>query len=112
VRCSIAALLGLALIGCSTGEPELWPTRVSQHGGVDLHLRVTTPRGSAVIVLVDGVPAHSVIVEAPGLLRARLPALPRAGEVDVEVLFADATTVRLPGSIEVVAPELEVRARD
>ncbi|MFO7561696.1 MAG: hypothetical protein R6X02_03545 [Enhygromyxa sp.] len=41
-----------------------------------------------------------------------MPSLPRTGHVDVELLFADATVVRLEAAIEVVAPELEVRARD
>lgn len=105
-------LLGLALAGCLATESELRPVSVSQRGGVDLHLHVPELRGGAVIVIVDGVPAHSVVHEAPGLLRARLPALPRSGDVDVEVLFADASVIRLEAALEVVAPELEVRARD
>ena len=107
-----AALLGLALAGCLATESELRPARVSQRGGIDLHLRVPESRGGAVIVIVEGVPAHSVVHEAPGLVRARLPALPRTGVVDVEILFADASVIRLEGALEVVAPELEVRARD
>ena len=63
------------------------------------------------MVLVDGVPTHTVVVEAPGLLRVRLPSLPRTGTVDVEVAFADGTVLRMDGALEVVAPELDVRAR-
>lgn len=110
---SLGVLVGSALVGCLASEPKLRPSRVSQAGGVELVVDTGTasPGGSA-IVLVDGIPAHTVMREAPGLLRVQLPSLPRAGMVDVEVSFADGTVVRLEDALEVVAPELEVRARD
>lgn len=109
---SAAVLLSLALTRCSTSDPTLWPATVSQRGGVDLYVRIHEHHEGGVIVLVDGLPAHSVVLEGPKLLRARLPALPRAGRVDVEVLFEDGTVARLERAIHIVALGLEVRARD
>jgi hypothetical protein len=37
--------------------------------------------------------------------------LPRTGWVDVEVLFADGTSIVMDEALEVLEPELEVRAR-
>lgn len=71
----------------------------------------TSTTGPA-IVLVGDVPAHHVVVEAPGLLRVQLPSLPRTGTVDVVVSFADGTVVRMADALEVAAPELDVRARN
>jgi len=113
VRRAIAAILALTVTGCPRSEPRLRPTTVSQHGGVELQLAVPSKRErGAAIVLVDGIPVQSVVFESPGVIRARLPSLPRTGYVDVEVLFADDSTVHLPGALEVVAPKLNVRARD
>ena len=113
VRRLLGVILASALAGCMGSEPELRPSTVSQRGGVELIVdTATAPRSGPVIVLVDGIPTHSVVVEAPGLLRVRLPSLPRTGEVDVEVAFADGTVVRMERALEVVAPELDVRARN
>jgi hypothetical protein len=104
--------LGLTLAACFSNEPQLRPTSVSQRGGIELLVDTAAVRGSgAAIVLVDGVPANTVVIEAPGLLRAQLPTLPRTGRVDVEVLFADGTTIVMDEALEVLEPELEVRAR-
>jgi hypothetical protein len=112
VRRSLGVLVGAALMGCLTSEPELRPSTVTQRGGVELVVdTATAARGGPAIVLIDGVPAHTVVIEAPGLLRVRLPSLPRSGMVDVEVSFANGTAIRMEGALEVVAPELEVRAR-
>lgn len=111
MRGTTAAIFGLAMIGCPTVEPELTPTSVSQSGGDELRLRIPAAQGAA-IVLVDRVAASSVVVIAPGVVQARLPTLPRTGSVDVEVLLEDDVVVRLPGALDVVAPELKVRARD
>jgi hypothetical protein len=73
---------------------------------------VGTGHEGAAIVLVDGMPAHTVVTEAPGLLRAQLPTLPRTGWVDVEVAFADGTSIVMDEALEVLEPELEVRARN
>lgn len=71
----------------------------------------TTASGPA-IVLVDGIAANSVVIEAAGVLRVRLPSLPSIGLVDVEVSFGDGTVVDIEDGLEVTPPELEVRARD
>ena len=106
-------LPGLVLLAsCSSSAPELSPTTVSQRGGEQLRIWTGEELGDAgVVVLIDGVPAHAVVVEAPGLVRVRLPSLPRAGEVDVEVLGAGGSVVSVAG-LEVTAPALDVRARE
>lgn len=112
VRRVLGVLMVLTLAGCSGSEPELRPSTVSQRGGVELIVDTATSHSGAAIVLVDGVPTHSTVLEAPGVLRVQLPSLPRTGTVDVEVAFADGTVVRMPGALEVVAPVLDVRARN
>lgn len=112
VRRLLAVLMVSTLSGCTGSEPELRPSIVSQRGGVELIVDTATPQSEPAIVLVDGIPTHSTVVEAPGLLRVRLPSLPRTGVVDVEVAFADGTVVRMQRALEVVAPELDVRARN
>lgn len=103
-------IVGLALFGCASLEPEIYPAKVTQAGGVELRIRLGGAGGNgSAIVLIDGVPTHSTVVEAPGLLRVRLPPLPRPGVVDAEVRFADGSSVHIPGELEVVSPELQVR---
>jgi hypothetical protein len=104
-----ALVVFLVLASCCSSERELSPTTVSQRGGEELHVWVGEHDGDGgVVVLVDGVPAHSALIMAPGLVRARLPSVPRPGEVDVEVLVADGTSVRV-ARLEVTAPLLDVR---
>jgi hypothetical protein len=79
---------------------------------VELLVNTRAQGSGAAIVLVDGVPAHAVVIDAPGLVRAQLPSLPRAGDIDVEVFFADGTAIRMDGALEVVESELSVRVRD
>jgi hypothetical protein len=112
VRRLLAGIVGSAVAGCLASEPQLRPSTVSQRGGVELIVDIGTPRSGPAIVLVDGVPAHTVVNEAPGRLRVRLPSLPRTGQVDVEVEFADGTAIHIGNALEVVAPELDVRARN
>jgi hypothetical protein len=113
VRSVLVIVAAAGLLACSTAGPEVSPGRISQAGGVELWVRLGRAAGEGgAIVLVDGVPAHSTVLERPGLLRVRLPSLPRTGLVDVEVEFADGTSLGVPGGLEVVSPELAVRARD
>lgn len=118
MRSVLVIVAALGSLACSPARPELSPGRVSQAGGVELWVRLgrAAPGRAAgeggAIVLVDGVPAHSTVRERPGLLRVRLPSLPRTGRVDVEVEFADGTSIAVPGGLEVVSPEFAVRARD
>jgi hypothetical protein len=62
-------------------------------------------------VLVDGVPASAVVFESPTCVRARVPALPRSGLVDVRLVFANAerAEIELGGALRVSAPPLEIR---
>lgn len=109
----LGAIAALALLACPAAAPELHPATVSQTGGVELSLSIGRVAGEgSAIVLVDGLPTHSTVVEAPGLLRVRLPPLPRGGRVDIEVEFADGTSIEIPSGLEVRSPGLEVRARD
>jgi hypothetical protein len=107
----VPVVILLAVGGCGPVEPSLRPTRVSQRGNVALYVELDQPAAGPVIVLVDGYPAHSVVVEGPRLVRAQLPSLARTGEVDVEVVFADGRTQRLVSALEVTPAALEVRAR-
>ena len=61
----------------------------------------------AVIVVVDGVPAHSAVIDGHRL-RVGVPALPHTGAVDVELVFADGTRMLLAGALEVSAPVVDV----
>ncbi len=106
-----ALLLAALLSGCSAGPSELSPTTLAQTGG---ELRVRVPEGTGeagVIVLVDSVAAHATVIEAPGVVRVRVPSLPRVGQVTVELLRADGTRVVL-GELEVSEPRFDVRARE
>jgi hypothetical protein len=121
--CGVLAILALA--GCSGATPKLSPTTVARDGAilrVDLGVSGLGVSGlcvsglgvsgqGSVIVLVDDVPAHSIVIDAPGRLRAELPPLPRSGVVDVEIRFADGTSVTIVEGLEVAPSELEVRPR-
>ncbi len=105
-------VLVVTLGACGPSVGEVSPTTVSQIGGVELLLRTPVAIGEGgVVVLVDKVPASAVVVEAPRLVRARLPSLPRAGVVDVELLSAEGSLVTV-AQLEVTAPVLDVRARE
>lgn len=82
--------------------------RLSQAGG-ELLLRGEQFGVGGAVVLIDGVPAQSVVRESSDVIRARVPPLPRAGTVDVELLSADGARVVASSGLTVVAPELEVR---
>jgi hypothetical protein len=97
--------------GCGPGEPSLRPAQVSERGNVELRVELDEPAAGPVVVLVDGIPAHSVVVEDPHRVRVQLPSLPRTGAVDVEVVYASGRTLRLHSALEVTPATLDVRAR-
>jgi hypothetical protein len=110
--CGVLALLALlALAGCPSATPELSPATVARDGAIlQVDLGSVGGKGS-VIVLVDDVPAHSIVIDAPGRVSAQLPPLPRSGVVDVEIRFVDGTSVTIVDGLEVAPSELEVRPR-
>jgi hypothetical protein len=92
--------------GCSRAfEVE---SDISQGGG-DLIVRGDFGSGRAVVVLVDGVAASAAVFESASCVRVRVPALPRSGTVDVELMFADGETIQLDGALRVSAPPLQIR---
>jgi hypothetical protein len=102
-----ASLLLLALaLGCR--QPFEVESGISQAGG-ELTIRGDFGGGRAVVVLVDGVAASGVVFESATCVRARVPALPRSGVVDVELRFADGETIQLDDALQVSAPPLEIR---
>jgi hypothetical protein len=105
---SLGLIVGLivGLIGC--GAPELALTRDHLvQSGAELQLVGDVGGHGAVIVIVDGVPAHSAVIEGHRL-RVSVPPLPRTGAVDVELLFADGASMSLSGALTVSAPRLTV----
>jgi hypothetical protein len=98
----------MAALACGCGPPELALTQahLAQSGG-ELGLIGDLDRHGAVVVLVDGVPAHSAVLDGHRL-RVRVPPLPRAGSVDVELVFADGAHMVLPSALLVSAPSVQV----
>ena len=107
----ITSMFALASAGCGS-QPSVVPRRVSQRGGERLYLRTQRRvEPGPLVVLVDGVPGNEVVVEGAKLIRVNLPSLPREGMVEVELIHADESVERIAG-LEVIAPTLDVRARD
>ena len=100
----LSALVGV--IACGPPPLALTQERIVL-SGAELGLIGDFDGHGAVIVIVDGVPAHSTVVDGHRL-RARVPALPHTGPVDVELLFADGTHELLPAALTVSAPGLQV----
>ncbi|PRQ04042.1 hypothetical protein ENSA5_11650 [Enhygromyxa salina] len=98
----------LAVSSCGPPELEVVGGSVPRSGGVELKLLGDFGGHGAVIVLIDGVPAHGAVVESPHLLRVRVPPLPRAGTVDVELSFADGARMELNEALVVRAPDVDV----
>ncbi|PRQ07766.1 hypothetical protein [Enhygromyxa salina] len=92
--------------GCGATEVRLAQDRLPQSGG-ELELVGDVEGHGAVVVLVDGVAAHSAELDGHRL-RVRVPALPRSGVVDVELAFADGVHEKLLGALTVSAPSLNV----
>ncbi|KIG14670.1 hypothetical protein DB30_06481 [Enhygromyxa salina] len=103
------ALLIIAVVlagSCVSQEITLAQQRLAQSGG-ELELIGDLNGHGAAIVLVDGVAAHSAVLDGQRL-SVQVPPLPRAGLVDVELVFADGTHERLLGALTVSAPSLNV----
>jgi hypothetical protein len=97
-------------IACARPQLELAPREVSQIGGEELRLRGDFAGHGGVVVLIDEVPAHAAVLDAPDRLRVRVPPLPRTGMVDLELVFADGEHMQLSDVLRVTAPPLEIRA--
>jgi hypothetical protein len=93
-------------LGC--GRPFEVASDISQAGG-ELVVRGDFGAGRGVVVLVDGVAASGVVFESPTCVRVRVPALPRSGIVDVQLLLAHGEEVQLDGALRVSAPPLDIR---
>lgn len=116
MRLGFPLLVLVLVLGCSRQfEVE---SEISQAGG-EVVLRGDFGGGRGVVVLVDGVAASDAVFESPTCVRVRVPALPRSGVVDVQLLFADGEPIeggaerveeiRLDGALRVSAPPIEIR---
>jgi hypothetical protein len=108
----VSLLVLVTALGC--GRPFEVESDISQAGG-ELIVRGDFGAGRGVVVLVDGIAASGSVFESPTCLRVRVPALPRSGVVDVQLLFANAENgeqaerIELGGALRVSAPPLEIR---
>lgn len=106
MRLAVPLLAFVFALGCRR-EFEV-ERDISQAGG-EVIVRGDFGAGRGVVVLVDGVAASGVVFESTTCVRARVPALPRSGVVDVQLLFADGDEITLGGALRVSAPPLEIR---